>query len=167
MTLVNDVTSGNITAIPILNLFYNGKSLPPKVFDEFLYIPAINTSIGPLSYADIILNTFPAGDDHGSTSTSIYGSSTLAGGDEDAFVNVVNHNLNFTQVFKNQLANTALTFTPIPDSQITAGRARGGNAIDAPLSGGYAVVQISQTLLPGVVEESRDIAEAKQRLLQQ
>ncbi|KAJ7605456.1 hypothetical protein DFH06DRAFT_1275611 [Mycena polygramma] len=165
VTLVNRVTSGNITAFPTVNLFYNGKSLPPNVFDDFLSIPATNKSIGPLSYTDIILNTFPVAPDHGAT--SIYGSSTLAGGDEDAFVDAVNHNLNFTRVFQNQLANTALTFTPIPDSQIRAGRARGGNAIDAPLSGGYTVVQISQTLLPGVVEEPVDIAEGKQQLLQQ
>ncbi|KAJ7506027.1 hypothetical protein B0H11DRAFT_2272290 [Mycena galericulata] len=165
VTLVDLVTSGVITAFPTVNLFYNGKSLPPNVFDEFLSIPATNNSIGPLSYADIILNTFPTQNAHGST--YLYGSSTIAGGDDDAFLNAVTRNLNFTQVYKNQLANTALTFTPIQDSQILAGRARGGNVIDAPLSGGYAVVQISQTLVPGLVDVPQDIADGKQTLLQQ
>ncbi|KAJ7456002.1 hypothetical protein B0H11DRAFT_2176138 [Mycena galericulata] len=166
VTLADAVTSGTVTPFPTVNLFYNGKSLPPNLFGEFMSIPATNTSIGPLSYSEIIHNTFPPADSvHGST--YIYGSSVLAGGDAIAFLNAAAANLNFTQVFKDQLSSTALTFSPIPDSQILAGRARGGNAIDAPLTGGYAVVQIMQTLLPGILQVPTDIAAGKQVLLQQ
>jgi hypothetical protein len=147
------------------NIFYNGPSLPPNIFGDFLSIPASNKSLSRLSYADIVANTFPTNDDHGST--YLYGSSTRKGGDEKSFVDALNFNFNFTQSLKRDLAWTALTFTPIPDSQIKAGRARGGNAIDAPLTGGYAVMQIMQTLPVGVVDVPPAVAKGKQQLLNQ
>lgn len=165
MTVVEEVVSGLITPLIQVNLFYNGKSLPSNIFGEFLSIKATNTSITPMSYADIVANTFPGQDDHGST--YVYGSSVLKGNDGQSFVDAVAHNLNFTQTLKANLASTALTFTPIPDSQILAGRARGGNVIDPPLVGGYAVVQIMQTLPLGVVDVPPAIAAGKQQLLRQ
>ncbi|KAF9461947.1 hypothetical protein BDZ94DRAFT_770917 [Collybia nuda] len=157
--------ANKIDTVVQANIFYHGKSLPPKIFGDFLSIPASNKSLSALSYADIVANTFPANDDHGST--YLYGASTRRGGDEKAFVDALNFNLNFTESLKRDLAWTALTFTPIPDSQIKAGRARGGNAIDAPLTGGYAVMQIMQTLPVGVVDVPPAVANGKKKLLSQ
>ncbi|KAK7043896.1 hypothetical protein VNI00_008062 [Paramarasmius palmivorus] len=166
VTLVEAVAdSGDITPIMQVNLFYQGKELPKSVFGELQSIPSTNTSINPMSYADIVANTFPTQDDHGST--FIYGSSALTGTDENAFLNVYKTNLQFTKDNKGQLNNTALTFTPIPDSQILYGRQRGGNAIDAPVTGGYAVIQMAQTLRPGIVEVPKSILDAKKKLLSQ
>ncbi|EEB94433.1 hypothetical protein MPER_06755, partial [Moniliophthora perniciosa FA553] len=120
-------------------------------------------SINRMSYADIVANTFPTQDEHGST--YIYGSSALSGQDEEAFLNVYNTNLEFTKENLDLLNNTSITLTPIPDSQIQFGRERGGNAIDAPLTGGYAVVQMAQTLRPGQVEVPQSILDAKKNLL--
>ncbi|KAK7043921.1 hypothetical protein VNI00_008087 [Paramarasmius palmivorus] len=165
VTLVELVSDGVITPFLQVNLFYHGTELPASVFGELQSIPSAASNIRPMSYADIVLETFPDEDAHGTT--FIYGSSVLAGTDEDAFVNAFQANLDFTNAHKGLLSNTALTFTPVPDSQILAGRQRGGNAIDAPVTGGYAVVQIMQTLTPGLVEPPSEILEAKKQLLQE
>ncbi|KAI3604575.1 fad dependent [Moniliophthora roreri] len=165
-TLVSSVSdSGNITTIMPVYVFYQGKELPESIFGEFLSIPHTSSSISAMSYADIVANTFPRQDDHGST--YIYGSSALSGQDEEAFLNVYNTNLQFTKENLDLLNNTSITLTPIPDSQIQFGRDRGGNAIDAPLTGGYAVVQMAQTLRAGQVEVPQSILDAKRNLLDQ
>uniref|UniRef100_A0A0W0GA70 FAD-binding PCMH-type domain-containing protein n=2 Tax=Moniliophthora roreri TaxID=221103 RepID=A0A0W0GA70_MONRR len=165
-TLVSSVSdSGNITTIMPVYVFYQGKELPKSIFGELQSIPYTNISVSAMSYADIVANTFPTQDDHGST--YIYGSSALSGKDEKAFLNVYKTNLKFTKENMKQLNNTSITLTPIPDSQIQFGRQRGGNAIDAPLTGGYAVVQMAQTLRPGQVEVPKSILDGKKKLLDQ
>ncbi|EEB89324.1 hypothetical protein MPER_12588 [Moniliophthora perniciosa FA553] len=165
-SLVSSVSdSGNITTIMPVYVFYQGKELPESIFGELQSIPFTNISVGPLSYADIVANTFPKEDDHGST--YIYGSSALLGQDEEAFLNVYKTNLEFTKENMDQLNNTSITLTPVPDSQIQFGRERGGNAIDAPLTGGYAVVQMAQTLRPDQAEVPQSILDAKKKLLDQ
>ncbi|KAI3621693.1 fad binding domain-containing protein [Moniliophthora roreri] len=165
VAVVEQVVDGAITRVVRVNLFYHDTELPESIFGELLSIPSSESFIKPMSYADIVLETYPNEDAHGTT--YIYGSSVFAGTDEDAFVNAIQANLDFTNLHKDQLSNTALTYTPIPDSQILAGRQRGGNAIDAPVTGGYAVIQIMQTLSPGVVEPPSAILESKKQLLQQ
>ncbi|KAI3603944.1 fad binding domain-containing protein [Moniliophthora roreri] len=165
-TLVENVSdSGEITTIMPLYVFYQGKELPKSIFGEFLSIPSTNSSISPMSYADIAANIFPREDGRGST--FIFGSSALSGKDEKAFLDVYRTNLKFTKENRKQLSMTAITYTPIPDSQIEYGRKHGGNAIDAPLTGGYAVIQMMQTLRPGEVEVPKSILDAKKKLLDQ
>ncbi|KAJ7765664.1 hypothetical protein B0H16DRAFT_1794651 [Mycena metata] len=128
-------------------LFYTGPELPTAIFGDFLAIPAVSSQLGPLSYLEVA-ETLGLGNDRGYVQH--FGASALIG-DEPLFFNAFNHWSNFSATFADSFNDTTLAFTPIPDSQIQAGRARGGNIIGAP-HGQFAAVQFSQQLRAGLQE---------------
>lgn len=146
MSLVNVITTGVVTAFITLNVFYNGTELPQSIFGELLAIPVTTQVLGPLSYFDMT-NTLPNGRDRGAGWH--FGGSAFVG-DETLYLNALGHWTNFTNTFKDHLSLTILTFTPVLNPQIQAGRARGGNAINPPL-GGYAAVLATEQYAPGVM----------------
>ncbi|KAJ7765673.1 FAD-binding domain-containing protein [Mycena metata] len=127
--------------------FYNGPELPTPIFGDFLSIPATSSQLGPLSYLEVA-ETLGLENDRGYVQH--FGASALVG-DEPLLFNVFNHWSNFSATFVDSFNVTTLAFTPIPDSQIQAGRARGGNIIGAP-HGQFAAVQFSQQLRAGLQE---------------
>ncbi|KII84753.1 hypothetical protein PLICRDRAFT_57276 [Plicaturopsis crispa FD-325 SS-3] len=164
VSIVVVVTTG-IAAPPlaIVNLFYNGTSLPPSTFSEFLSIPSINSTLSPLSYYDIT-NVLPAGGQRGSGQH--YGASTFTG-DPALFSDAFTHFENFTSAFAGELSLSTMAFTPVLQPQIDAGRARGGgNALDPP-DGGYAHVQLAQQFAPGVTRMPGSVRRGVDLLLSQ
>ncbi|KAJ6567062.1 hypothetical protein B0H19DRAFT_1374386 [Mycena capillaripes] len=79
---------------------------------------------------------------------SHFGASALVG-NEVLYLDAFNHLINLTSVFKDYFNYTTLAFTPIPESQVQAGRAKRGNIISLP-RGGFAAVQISKSFKAGV-----------------
>jgi len=151
-SVVNVITAGVIVPTCLVNVFYNGTSLPPTIFGELLAIPATAQILSPLSYYDIAM-TLPAGGDRGSGQH--YGASALVG-DEALYLDAFRHWTNFTDTFQLDLAMSVFAFTPVLQPQIQAGRARGGNAISPP-DGGYAAVQIAQQFPLGVTSINPDV----------
>ncbi|KAJ7507214.1 hypothetical protein B0H11DRAFT_1970759 [Mycena galericulata] len=121
VSFVNLITDGEIVPIYLVCPFYNGTELPEDIFGDFLSIPAASSQLGPLSYFDVA-GTLGLGNDRGYVQH--FGASALVG-DED--------------FCKENFNTTTLAFTPIPDSQIQAGRAQGGNIINPP-SGSFAAI---------------------------
>ncbi|KAJ7310616.1 hypothetical protein DFH08DRAFT_1046344 [Mycena albidolilacea] len=142
-------------------MFYRGSELPAHIFGHFLSIPAAPCSpldptvcspppLGPLSYFDV-MTTLGSQNERGFVQR--YGASALDGADEDAYLAAFEHWSNFSAAFKDELSMTTLGFTPIPESQVQAGRAKGGNII-APPRGGWAAVQLAEQFKAGVADVS-------------
>lgn len=163
MVFSNSFSAGVITPLHLLVLFYEGTSLPMDIFGEFLSIPATSTTLGPMSFSDV--QNVLAADVNGNG--QIFGASALVG-DEQLFLDALTHWTNFSLAFKDNpaLSTVILAFTPIPQSQIDAGRAKGGNAIDPP-DGAYAAVQMEKTFFPGVTRVPEDVEQGGQLLFQQ
>ncbi|KAJ6591056.1 FAD-binding domain-containing protein [Mycena vulgaris] len=145
VSMINIIVQGALIPLYLVNLFYNGPELPPDIFGDFLSIPAMNSQLGPLSYFDVA-GTLGLGDDRGFVQH--FGASALVG-DDELFLDAFNHWTDFSMAFNDSFNTTTLAFTPIPDSQIQAGRAKGGNIINPP-SGGFAAVQIYETFNSGI-----------------
>ncbi|KAJ7815742.1 hypothetical protein B0H14DRAFT_2846589 [Mycena olivaceomarginata] len=143
-------------------MFYRGSELPAHIFGHFLSIPAAPCSpldptvcsppppLGPMSYLDVMA-TLGSGNERGFAQR--YGASALDGADEDAYLAAFERWSNFSAAFKDELSMTTLGFTPIPESQVQAGRAKGGNII-APPRGGWAAVQLGKQFKAGVADVS-------------
>ncbi|KAJ7683029.1 FAD-binding domain-containing protein [Mycena rosella] len=156
---VNSFSDGLITPFIILNAFYEGTSLPNSSFGEFLAIPSIQTNLTALSYHDI---SNIIADQGPPPVVELYGASVLQGSDDVVpYREIFALYTQFCQTAKDEVALTTLAFTPVMDSQIKAGRARGGNAIDAP-HGGFHLVQFSLSLPPGPKNISAGLAAARQ-----
>ncbi|KAJ7481539.1 FAD-binding domain-containing protein [Mycena latifolia] len=145
ISLINIIAEGELAPLYLVGAFYNGPELPADIFGDFLSIPAVTSQLGPLSYYDVA-GSLGLGDDRGYVQH--FGASALVG-DDDLFLDAFNHWTNFTLAFKDNFNTTTLAFTPIPNSQIQAGRAKGGNIISPP-SGGFAAVQIYQMFRSGI-----------------
>ncbi|KAF9069630.1 FAD-binding domain-containing protein, partial [Rhodocollybia butyracea] len=171
VALINVIVSGEITPIAQVELFYNATdtnmtTLPPSIFGEFLLIPASTSNITQLSYLEV-LNTTPAGNNSGSGET--FGAGVFSSAEDvQMYHDARAHWDNFTQAVAGTGAYffTNLIFTPIPSSQIEAGRARGGNAIDAPL-GGYVALNLGEQLTLGVAQPPAEADDAKLLFLNQ
>jgi hypothetical protein len=160
----NLFTDGTITPFVILNPFYNGPSLPNSTFGEFLAIPATQTNLSVLSYYDV--SNF-LGDVPPPPVVEFFGASVLEGSDDvTPYREIYALYTELCQEFKDELAETTLAFSVVQNSQIAAGRAKGGNAIDAP-HGGYYDVQFSLTLPPGPTNISPGLAAARQTFFDQ
>jgi len=145
-----------------VDMFYNGPDLPSSIFGEILNITGAAPSLGPLSYLDIT-NVLPLGNERGSG--QFFGSGAQAG-NETLYVNLLNNWLNFTNHFQSEMALSVLAWTPVPQSQINAGKARGGNAM-SPSDGSYSAIQIAQQFLPGVSSVSQGLLNGLDLLFQQ
>ncbi|KAF9069818.1 FAD-binding domain-containing protein [Rhodocollybia butyracea] len=171
VSLVNVIISGEITAMAQVELFYNvtdtnTTTLPSSIFGELLSIPASSTNITQLSYLEV-LNTNPAGNNSGSGET--FGAGVFSTAEStQVYLDARAHWDNFTQAVAGTGAYffTSLIFTPIPSSQVEAGRARGGNAIHAPL-GGYVALNLGDQLTLGVAQPPPEADEAKLLFLNQ
>ncbi|KAJ7704349.1 hypothetical protein B0H17DRAFT_1039337 [Mycena rosella] len=152
VSLINMVVAETLVPLYFVALFYNGPDLPVDIFGDFLSIPAVTSQLGPLSYLDVA-GSLGLGDGRGFVQH--FGASALVG-DDDLFLDAFNHWSNFSKAFQDDFNTTTLAFTPIPDSQIQAGRANGGNIIDAP-SGGFAAVQIYETFRSGIDDIPADV----------
>lgn len=152
VSLINQVVEGQLFPIYLVTPFYKGPSLPDAIFGDFLSIPAVTSQLGPLSYFDVA-GTLGLGNDRGYVQH--FGASALLG--EDAlFLDAFTHWMNFTEAFKESFNTTTLAFTPIPDSQVVAGRAKGGNIINPP-RGGFAAVQIYEMFNSGITDIPPDV----------
>ncbi|KAF7966288.1 hypothetical protein HWV62_39233 [Athelia sp. TMB] len=103
------------TTLTMANLFYNGTEAEfNTTFAEYLTIPALTTTIGPLSYNDIT-KVLPAGNER--TNANLFGASALYPR-QGLFQAAYAHWMNFSLAFVNELATSTLAFTPVPQSQI-------------------------------------------------
>ncbi|KAF7353925.1 FAD-binding protein [Mycena venus] len=162
VTVVLIVQDKEITPFYGAFMFYNGTELPANIFGDFLSIPAISSKLGPASYLDV---TATLGLENERGYVQHFGASALVG-EEDLFLDAFEHLKNFTMAFKDQFNVTSLAFTPIPDSQIQAGHAKGRNIINAP-RGGFSAVQIMQTLKSGVRDITSDLQRGIDLLFEQ
>lgn len=154
-------------------MFYNGSSASfNETFSEFLSIPSIGGSLGPLSYLDV---TQAVGD--GLTGGQLYGAAVLTGipadldssnsqttSSQNPYIETWRLFNNFTVSIADsgQLIGAALAFTPIIENQIRVGLGRGGNAIDAPLAnGGFNAVQFTAMFVESVTDIPEDIEQAR------
>lgn len=156
------VVGNALVPIYLVTPFYNGPELPTEIFGDFLSIPAVVSNLGPMSYFDVA-GTLGLGGDRGYVRT--FGASALVG-DESLFLDAFNHWMNFTLAYKDNFNTTTLAFTPIPDSQIQAGRAKGGNIINPP-SGGFAAVQIYEQFKAGIDDVPPNVQRAIDELFEQ
>ncbi|KAF7366687.1 FAD-binding protein [Mycena sanguinolenta] len=162
VSLINTVTDGELVPTYLVTPFYNGPNLPEDIFGDFLAIPNILSTLGPMSYFDVA-GTLGLGDDRGYVQH--FGASALVG-DEALFQDAFVHWQNFSEFYKDNFNSTTLAFTPIPDSQIQAGRAKGGNIIDAP-GGRFAAVQIYEQFKAGLTDIPPDVITGIDSLFEQ
>lgn len=155
---VDGVTSGTHLA----TLFYRGPSLPQSIYGDFLSIPSDSQSVGPASYRDAA-NALGPGDFRGFGET--FGGSAINGPNVkylEAFNHFKNHSLTFIDDFERNI----FAFTPILQSQIEAGRRRGGNAINPP-DGSYAAIVWQSQYKQGVAQISTAHEKGRELLIQQ
>ncbi|KAJ7852285.1 FAD-binding domain-containing protein [Mycena leptocephala] len=162
LSLINIIEEGDLVPFYLFSPFYNGPELPADIFGEFLSIPAVSSQLGPMSYFDV---SGILGLADGRGYVQHFGASALVG-DEHLFLDAFNHWTNFSTVFKDNFNTTTLAFTPIPDSQIQAGRAKGGNIINPP-SGGFSAVQIYQQFKTGIDDIPPDVQKGIDVLFEQ
>ncbi|KAF4609548.1 hypothetical protein D9613_012318 [Agrocybe pediades] len=161
MAFSNSVNGSEITSTHILTLFFRGPSLPPAIFGEFLEIPSIMKQLSALSYVDAN-NILGAGADRGFG--QLFGASAF-NGTVDQYRNAFQKWNEYTESIKDSLFGTVLAFTPIQQSQVQAGRARGSNIIDPPM-GNYAAVQVQTQMQNGLLTISDQVQAARQLLFQ-
>nr|AGK29874.1 FAD-binding protein [Volvariella volvacea] len=157
------VLNGELFPAHAITPIYRGPSLPTDVFGDFLSIPSVFQQVGPLDYSEVA-SILGAGADRGTG--QLFGASAFTGDNVTRYHSAFTHWQNFTQTFKDELSGVVLAFTPVADSQILAGRARGGNVIDPPL-GGYAAVQFHTQHLPGVTVVSPELELGRKLYLSQ
>jgi len=87
-----------------------------------------------------------------SGSGQLFGASAFNGPSEE-YIQAFRYfkNLSATIIPSEKVFINALALTPVPTSQVEAGRRRGGNAIDPPL-GSYTAVVLTTQFFPGVTE---------------
>ncbi|KAJ7250592.1 hypothetical protein C8J57DRAFT_1354339 [Mycena rebaudengoi] len=157
----NSFKNGIITSVIVLNAFYHGTSLPKSSFGEFMAIPSIQTNLTAHSYYDI---SYLLGDPGSPVSlVELFGASVLAGShDVTPYRDIFALYTELCHKFGDELGGTTLSFTAVTDSQIKAGRDKGGNIIDAP-HGGFYMIQFSMSLPPGSTNISIGLAAARQK----
>ncbi|KDR71083.1 hypothetical protein GALMADRAFT_229731 [Galerina marginata CBS 339.88] len=146
-TIVNTPNGTEIIAILQLTLIYHGTSLPPSIFGDFLSIPATSTQLSPLSYIDTN-SLLGSGAARGFGQR--FGASAFSG-PVDQYLNAFRVFNQFTLAVQSTMFLTVLAFTPILQSQVLAGRARGSNIFDPPAQN-YAAVQFAISTQPGITQ---------------
>lgn len=118
------------------------------------------TALSPLNYIDAAsINPDPGSP---IPLVELYGASVLEGSNDiQPYRDIHALFTEFCEDFKKELGEAALVFSAIPPSQIAAGRARGGNAIDAP-RGGFHAIQFSLSLPLGVQNRSAALEQGRQ-----
>ncbi|KAJ7706613.1 FAD-binding domain-containing protein [Mycena metata] len=161
--LVVILNTVNLTAVDAntVYLFYNGASLPPGIFGDFLSIPNTSQTLSPLSYYDI--SNLISGSARGNGQQ--FGASSWVG-DEGTFLAGYNHLVNFTQTFPADLIASYLIISPIPQSQWAATAARGPNAIGDP-GVAYATINFNLIYPAGVTVRPQDVDDGFKLLLSQ
>ncbi|KAG6901265.1 hypothetical protein C0995_014383 [Termitomyces sp. Mi166 len=156
----NSFANNTVSPLIVLNAFYNGDSLPETVYGEFLSIPAVQKNLSRLSYYDVA-NLI--GDPGAVTPlVELFGASVLEGSNNtQSYRDIYSLYATLCENFKGELGGTTLSFTPVSNSQILAGRTRGGNAIDAP-RGGFHMIQFSMSLPVGAQNVSVGLETARQ-----
>lgn len=142
-------------------MFYKGPSLPESIFGELLSINATSQSLGPLSYYDLVTSIpkFPR------DSIEFFGASNARR--EDAVLQSYYQNFwNFSQSMEQYFTQGYLAYTPVLDPMILAGRANGGNPMNAPL-GGYITITVALQLPPGQDYVPQPVEDARLLLLEQ
>ncbi|KAJ7057017.1 hypothetical protein C8F01DRAFT_340750 [Mycena amicta] len=162
ISFIHMVTDGVISPFYLLWPFYKGSELPTEIFGDFLSIPSVQSQLGPLSYLEVAQTLGLAGE---RGYVQHFGASALVG-DEALYNDAFNHWNDFTTTYKEYFNTTTLAFTPIPDSQIQAGLARGGNIINAP-HGQFAAIQIYETFNSGLTDIPPHVDFAMEELLKQ
>ncbi|KAJ7337351.1 FAD-binding domain-containing protein [Mycena albidolilacea] len=162
VSMIYIVAGEDLVPVYLVVLFYNGPNLPTDIFGDFLSIPSVSSDLGPRSYFDVA-GILGLGNERGFVQH--FGASALVG-EENLFLDAFNHWTNFSTAYKDNFNTTTLAFTPIPDSQIQAGRAKGGNIINAP-GGGFAAVQIYQQFKAGINVIPADVKVGIDRLFKQ
>jgi hypothetical protein len=153
------IITGHFAAV-----FYQGTSLPPSIFSSFLSIPSTSQTLTPQSYSSMA-KVVDTQDSPGFG--QLFGATALTGPPEryiDAFKQY--KNISMAIFPSGKVLATSLAFTPIPKSQILAGRKNGGNAIDPSLES-YAAVDLHIQFLPGVTEVPEDVESARQLFFEQ
>jgi hypothetical protein len=142
---------------------YRGTHLPRDIFGEFLDIPSKVGLLGPKDYSETLKILGKA--DHLKDFGQQFGGSAFTG-DTDLYRNAYKHWKSYLFNHLDDIFTSALTFTIVPQSQVQAGRQRGGNAINPPLRS-YAAVLVHTQFLPGVRELPDDLERDRQSLLGQ
>ncbi|KAF7986393.1 hypothetical protein HWV62_35436 [Athelia sp. TMB] len=151
------------TTLTMANLFYNGTEAEfNTTFAEYLTIPALTTTIGPLSYNDIT-KVLPAGNER--TNANLFGASALYPR-QGLFQAAYAHWMNFSLAFVNELATSTLAFTPVPQSQIDVSNANGATAFSPP-NGAFAAVQLAQEFPVGITNISANVKQGLELLFSQ
>ncbi|KAF7359040.1 FAD-binding protein [Mycena sanguinolenta] len=154
VALNNVIVGRELIPSYIAVMFYRGSELPMDIFGDFLAIPTISSSLssplGPKSYVDVMA-TLGLESERGFVQR--FGASALDGNEVDKFLDAFNHWTNFTMSFTDVFNLTTLAFTPIPESQVQAGRNKGGNIIN-PSRGGFAAVQLAEQFNAGIEDVS-------------
>lgn len=175
MLFLETAIGNDSTIIPIIGavMLYNGSSAAfNETFSEFLSIPTIAGSLGPLSYLDIsqvIPDIATGGEIFGASvlagiPASLESSNSPAAGTTNPYLETFRLFNNFTAsvAASNQIFGITLAFTPILENQIRVGLERGGNAIDPPLgNGGFNAVQFAVNFLEGLTDIPPEIEQAR------
>ena len=145
MVFANTVNGTAVTAGHILTLFYHGSSLPTSIFGDFISIPSTFQQLSPVSYIEA-MGILGAGADRGFG--QLFGASAISGSAGiGTYLETFRQWTEYVNQVKGSSSGVVLAFTPIPRSQIVAGRNKGGNIMDPPLEN-YAAVQVhTQTAL--------------------
>lgn len=153
---------GILVSAHVAVLFYRGIELPPRIFGDFLDVPTTARYLGPSSYSEAAA-TLTGGIARGRG--QLFGASALEGANAN-YLNAYRHWKNYTLSFPNDIDTSIIAFTPISDTQVKAGRERGGNAIDPP-RGGYAAVQLQMEFPAGVMDVPYEVRRGRELLFQQ
>lgn len=164
MGFTNIVNDSEITPNHFLTLFYRGSELPPSIFNDFLVIPAVFSHLSPVSYLEAN-NVLGSGGDRGFGQLFFASAFNGTAGVEE-YLNAFRFFNDYTSSIKSSVSGTVLAFTPILDSQILAGREKGGNIIDPP-RGNYVAIQLHTQLTSGLLTVSPTVHAARKLLLNQ
>lgn len=183
--------NNTVSPINLVSFVYNTSSpsdnLPPGLYDDFLNLPNLGSSVGRANYLDAIsgLGTGTEGTGQG----QLFGASAFSSGEVNEYARYENAYRKFNEYVQSVRGNAnatrpppglgssddptrdgvdhcVLAFTSVQRSQVQIGRDRGGNAIDAPLKN-YALVQFHNQMLPNVDSVSRRVQNARKEFLRQ
>ena len=160
----NTMNVSDFTASHFLVLFYRGPELPPKIFKDFLEIPAVFSQLSPMSYLEAN-NILGSGDNRGFGQLFLASALNSTAGVGE-YLNAFRYFNDYASRIKGSLYGTVLAFTPILDSQILAGRKNGGNVIDPP-RGNYVAIQVQTQIASGLLTTPPIVQAARKLLLHQ
>ncbi|KAJ4490824.1 FAD-binding domain-containing protein [Lentinula aciculospora] len=152
-----------------LEMNYNGSVEGfNESFAEFLSIPYTSASFGPLSYSDLVNEvSFPDGQGNLFGGSVLEGIASASNSSVDAYLETFQLFNNFSMTFasSSDVSSTLLSFTPVLESQIQYGYAKGGNAISPPMNGGFNEVLFGVTFSQGVTQVPDDIQQGREFFL--